>query len=185
MPGSRGGELSRLTESFLLSAEALLNEDPGLHFVAPMISDVRAEQFKSLKQNIAPNLAVTIIINKTQQVIAASDCLLMASGTVTLEASLIKRPMGICYKFNAFTYHMFKGLVKLEWFSLPNLLTKKTLVPELLQGQVTVDIIVPLLKERLYQDQTFLEDEYMKIHLSLKKNASKEAARAVMDLMSK
>jgi lipid-A-disaccharide synthase len=185
MPGSRGGELSRLTESFLLSAEELLKEDPELQFVAPMISDVRAEQFKSLKQNIAPNLAVTIIIDKTQQVIAASDCLLMASGTVTLEAALIKRPMVICYKFNAFTYHMFKGLVKLEWFSLPNLLTKKTLVPELLQGKVTVDNVVPLLKERLYQDQTFLEDEYMKIHLSLKQNASKEAAKAVMDLMSK
>jgi len=185
MPGSRGGELSRLTESFLLSAEVLLKEDPDLHFVAPMISEVRAEQFEQLKKNIAPNLAVSIIINKTQQVIAASDCLLMASGTVTLEAALIKRPMVICYKFNAFTYHMFKGLVKLEWFSLPNLLTKKTLVPELLQGKVTVDNIVPLLKERLYQDQTFLEDEYMNIHLSLKQNASKEAAKAVMDLMSR
>ncbi|MFT5295521.1 MAG: lipid-A-disaccharide synthase [Colwellia sp.] len=185
MPGSRGGELSRLTESFLLSAEELLKEDPDLYFVAPMISDVRAEQFEQLKKNIAPNLAVSIIINKTQQVIAASDCLLMASGTVTLEAALIKRPMVICYKFNAFTYHMFKGLVKLEWFSLPNLLTKKTLVPELLQGKVTVDNIVPLLKERLYQDQTFLEDEYMNIHLSLKQNASKQAAKAVMDLMSR
>jgi lipid-A-disaccharide synthase len=185
MPGSRGGELSRLTESFLLSAEVLLKEDPDLHFVAPMISEVRAEQFERLKNNIAPNLAVSIILNKTQQVIAASDCLLMASGTVTLEAALIKRPMVICYKFNAFTYHMFKGLVKLEWFSLPNLLTKKTLVPELLQGKVTVDNIVPLLKERLYQDQTFLEDEYMNIHLSLKQNASKEAAKAVMDLMSR
>jgi lipid-A-disaccharide synthase len=185
MPGSRGGELSRLAEPFLLSAEELIKDDPELHFIVPMISEVRAEQFKQIKQKIAPNLAVTLIINKTQQAIAASDSLLMASGTVTLEAALIKRPMVICYKFNAFTYHMFKGLVKLEWFSLPNLLTKKTLVPELLQGQVTVDNIVPLLKERLYQDQTFLEDEYMKIHLSLKQNASKQAAKAVTDLMSK
>jgi lipid-A-disaccharide synthase len=185
MPGSRGGELSRLAEPFLLSATQLLEQDPELHFVVPMISEKRAEQFKQIKQKIAPNLAVTIIINKTQQAIAASDCLLMASGTVTLEAALIKRPMVICYKFNAFTYHMFKGLVKLKWFSLPNLLTNKTLVPELLQGKVTVDNIVPLLKERLYQDQTFLEDEYMKIHLSLKQNASKQAAKAVTDLMLK
>jgi lipid-A-disaccharide synthase len=185
MPGSRGGELSRLAEPFLLSAVELIKDDPELLFIVPMISEVRAEQFKQIKQKIAPNLAVTLFINKTQQAIAASDSLLMASGTVTLEAALIKRPMVICYKFNAFTYHMFKGLVKLEWFSLPNLLTKKTLVPELLQGQVTVDNIVPLLKERLYQDQTFLEDEYMKIHLSLKQNASKQAAKAVTDLMSK
>jgi lipid-A-disaccharide synthase len=185
MPGSRGGELSRLTEPFLLSAVQLLAQDPQLHFVVPMISDKRTEQFSQLKEKIAPNLAVTIITNKTQQVMAASDCLLMASGTVTLEAALVKRPMVICYKFNAFTYHMFKGLVKLEWFSLPNLLTKKTLVPELLQGKVSVDNIVPLVKERLYQDQSSLEDEYMKIHLALKQNASQEAAKAVMDLMSK
>jgi lipid-A-disaccharide synthase len=185
MPGSRVGELSRLTEPFLLSAEQLFEQDPGLHFVVPMISEKRAEQFTQLKQNIAPHLPVSIITHKTQQVMAASDCLLMASGTVTLEAALVKRPMVICYKFNAFTYHMFKGLVKLEWFSLPNLLTQKSLVPELLQSKVSVDNIVPLVKERLYQDQTSLEDEYMNIHLALKQNASKQAAKAVMDLMSK
>jgi len=185
MPGSRGGELSRLSAPFLLSASQLLEQDPQLHFVVPMISEKRTEQFNLLKNKIAPNLPVTIITNKTQQVMAASDCLLMASGTVTLEAALVKRPMVICYKFNTFTYHMFKGLVKLEWFSLPNLLANKTLVPELLQGKVTVDNIVPLVRERLYQDQTSLEDEYMNIHIALKQNASKEAARAVMDLMSK
>jgi len=185
MPGSRGGELSRLAEPFLLSATQLLEQDSELHFIVPMISEKRTEQFNQLKEKIAPNLAVTILTNKTQQVIAASDCLLMASGTVTLEAALVKRPMVICYKFNAFTYHMFKGLVKLKWFSLPNLLTKKSLVPELLQSKVNIDNIVPLVQERLYQDQTSLKDEYMNIHLALKKNASKQAAKAVMDLMSK
>ena len=185
MPGSRGGELSRLAEPFLLSAVQLLEQDPELHFVVPMISEKRTEQFNQLKEKIAPNLALTIITNKTQQVMAASDCLLMASGTVTLEAALVKRPMVICYKFNSFTYHMFKGLVKLKWFSLPNLLTNKTLVPELLQSDVNIDNIVPLVKERLYQDQSSLQDEYMNIHLALKKNASREAAKAVMSLMSK
>lgn len=183
MPGSRGGELSRLTEPFLLTAIELLAQDADLHFVVPMISEKRTDQFIHLKEKIAPNLPVTIITNKTQQVMAASDCLLMASGTVTLEAALVKRPMVICYKFNAFTYHMFKGLVKLQWFSLPNLLTKKTLVPELLQGRVTVDNILPLVKERLYQDQSSLEQEYLNIHMALKQDASKEAAKAVMDLM--
>jgi lipid-A-disaccharide synthase len=185
MPGSRGGELSRLTEPFLMAAGVLFEQDPELHFVVPMISEKRAVQFQQLKEKIAPQLVVTLIINKTQQVMAASDCLLMASGTVTLEAALVKRPMVICYKFNAFTYHMFKGLVKLKWFSLPNLLTNKSLVPELLQGKVQVDNIVPLVKERLYQDQSALENEYMNIHLALKKNASKQAAKAVMDLMPK
>jgi lipid-A-disaccharide synthase len=183
MPGSRGGELTRLAEPFLHTAQQLLAQDEDLCFVVPMISEKRTEQFNALKAKIAPDLPVTIITNKTQDVISASDCLLMASGTVTLEAALVKRPMVICYKFNFFTYHMFKGIVKLKWFSLPNLLTQKSLVPELLQAKVTVENILPLVKERLYQDQSQLNQAYTDIHLALKKDASKQAAKAVMNLL--
>ncbi len=185
MPGSRGGELSRLVDPFLRTAQQLFTEDKTLTFVVPMISAKRAEQFKLLQQQCAPQLPLTIIINDTQQVIAASDCLLMASGTVTLEAALIKRPMVICYKFNAFTYHLFKGFVKVKWFSLPNLLANKTLVPELLQAQVTSANILPLVKERLYHDQTLLNDAFMNIHQQLKQNASEQAANAVQELVEK
>lgn len=183
MPGSRGGELSRLVEPFLVTAKQLLTKDKDLVFVVPMISEKRAEQFTELHNKIAPELPVKVIIGKTQQVMAASDCLLTASGTVTLEAALIKRPMVICYKFNPLTYHMFKGFVKLKWFSLPNLLANKTLVPELLQGQVTVENILPLVEERLYQDQAELDVAFTTIHQTLKQNASKQAASAVIDLL--
>jgi lipid-A-disaccharide synthase len=187
MPGSRGGELSRLVEPFLLTAKKLLLNKPEhikeLLFVVPMISEKRAEQFKELHKKFAPEITVNIIIGETQKVMAASDCLLTASGTVTLEAALVKRPMVICYKFNPLTYHMFKGFVKLKWFSLPNLLANKSLVPELLQGQVTVDNIIPLVEERLYQDQSALNQAFTTIHQTLKQNASKQAANAVIDLL--
>jgi lipid-A-disaccharide synthase len=183
MPGSRGGELSRLVAPFLQTAEELYQQDNKLVFLVPMISEKRAEQFKALKAEIAPQLSVEIIIDKTQQVMAASDCLLTASGTVTLEAALIKRPMVITYKFNLLTYCLAKWLVKLEWFSLPNLLANKALVPELLQDEVTADNIVPLIKERLYNDQSKLNDDYIKIHQTLKKNASATAAIAVVELI--
>ena len=187
MPGSRGGELSRLVEPFLRSAQKLLSKHPEkadeLKFVVPMVSDKRAEQFNQLHQQIAPELSVQVIVGKTQQVMAASDCLLTASGTVTLEAALIKRPMVICYKFNPFTYHMFKGFVKLKWFSLPNLLANKSLVPELLQANVTVDNILPLVEERLFEDQSALNQAFTDIHLDLKQNASEQAAIAVTNLL--
>lgn len=187
MPGSRGGELSRLVEPFLLTAKKLLLNKPEhikeLLFVVPMISEKRAEQFKELHKKFAPEITVNIIIGETQKVMAASDCLLTASGTVTLEAALVKRPMVICYKFNPLTYHMFKGFVKLKWFSLPNLLANKSLVPELLQGQVTVDNIIPLVEERLYQDQSALNQAFTTIHQTLKQDASKQAANAVIDLL--
>lgn len=184
MPGSRGGELARLLEPFLQSAEQLQKEDETLLFVAPMVSEKRAEQFSKLKHQFAPNLKVQVIIDQTQAVMAASDCLLTASGTVTLEAALIKRPMVICYKFTLLTYLLAKWLVKLKWFSLPNLLANKTLVPELLQDEVCSEKIIPLVKARLYHDQTQLNDSFNMIHQQLKCNASKQAAKAVIDLLN-
>jgi lipid-A-disaccharide synthase len=184
MPGSRGGELSRLLAPFFASAEQLKQNDENLIIIAPMVSEKRAQQFNKIKAEIAPNLVVEVIIDKTQTVMAASDCLLTASGTVTLEAALIKRPMVICYKFNLLTYWLAKWLVKLQWFSLPNLLANKTLVPELLQDEVCAERIIPLVKERLYQDQTQLNDSFITIHQQLKCNASEQAANAVIAILS-
>ena len=188
MPGSRSGELSRLVSPFLQTAQKLqaeaVNSTQKITFVVPMISQKRAEQFITLKKEIAPNFDITLIINDTQKVMAASDCLLMASGTVALEAALIKRPMVVCYKFNTLTYYLFKDFVKLKWFSLPNLLANKSLVPELLQNQVCVENIVPLIRERLYENQDQLNDEFTNIHQMLKQNASKKAASAILQLIT-
>jgi lipid-A-disaccharide synthase len=183
MPGSRGGELSRLLAPFFASAEQLQKEDDNLILIAAMVSEKRAQQFNNVKAELAPQLIIDVIIDKTQTVMAASDCLLTASGTVTLEAALIKRPMVICYKFNLVTYWLAKWLVKLQWFSLPNLLANKTLVPELLQDEVCAERIVPLVKERLYQDQTQLNDSFIAIHQQLKCNASQQAANAVIAIL--
>ncbi|GAA6173064.1 lipid-A-disaccharide synthase [Colwellia sp. KU-HH00111] len=182
MPGSRGGELSRLLEPFFDSALQLQAQDPNLHLVAPMVSEKRATQFNELKSTYAPTLKVDVIIDETQAVMAASDCLLTASGTVTLEAALIKRPMVICYKFNTFTYLLAKWLVKLKWFSLPNLLANEALVPELLQDEVCPEQIIPLIKARLYQDQSQLNASFERIHQQLQCNASEKAAKAVIAL---
>jgi lipid-A-disaccharide synthase len=183
MPGSRGGELAKLVEPFLQSALMLAERDKDIIFIAPMISQKRADQFLSLKNEIAPNLQVEVIINQTHKVMAASDCLLTASGTVTLEAALIKRPMVITYKFNFITYMLAKWLVKLKWFSLPNLLANETLVPELLQDEVVPEKIVPLLQKLLNEDQSSLNDKFMAIHQSLKQDASEKAAQAVIELI--
>jgi lipid-A-disaccharide synthase len=74
--------------------------------------------------------------------------------------------------------------VKLKWFSLPNLLANKSLVPELLQKEVCAEQIVPLVKERLYQDQSQLDESYRQIHQQIKCDASKQAAKAVIDVLA-
>lgn len=183
MPGSRSGELNKLVEPFLLTAKKLQQEDKTLRFIVPMITEQKAELFKKLHQEIAPDLPVEIHVGQTQRVMAASDCLLMASGTVALEAALVKRPMVIAYKVNILTYCIAKVMVKLKWVSLPNLLANKELVPELLQNDVTVDNIYPLVKTRLYENQSQLTDEFIAIHQQLQQNADQSAANAVVALM--
>ena len=76
-----------------------------------------------------------------------------------------------------------KWLVKLNWFSLPNLLANKALVPELLQSEVSADNIVPLINDRLYNDQSQLDGSFINMHQQLKCDASKQSAQAVIDIM--
>lgn len=184
MPGSRGGELNRLVEPFLETAIKLHKEDPALVFVVPMITEKRKVQFNELKEKVAPNLLVHVYVGETQTVMAAADCLLIASGTVTLEAALIKRPMVVIYKVNWLTYYLVRNMIKLKWFSLPNLLANKELIPELIQLNVDAQHIYPLVHERLYQDQSHLIEAFTKMHIDLKQDASKKSADAVITLMS-
>ncbi len=182
MPGSRGSELGMLLPDFLATAALLKQKHPDVQFVAPVINDIREQQFNEIKAQHAPDLDITVVNNQTQNVMAAADCLLTASGTVTLEGALVKRPMVVAYKFNWITMMIGRLMVKLKWFSLPNLLANKTLIPELLQEQVTPENLLAEVEPRLYQAQTELIDEFTQIHKNLRQNASVKAADAVEKL---
>lgn len=184
MPGSRGAELNRLVEPFLQTAQALYKKNTDIQFVVPMVSEKRKEQFLTFRQQIAPNLPVSVFVKQTQKVMAASDCLLVASGTVTLEAALIKRPMVVVYKVNWLTYHLVRSMSNLKWVSLPNLLANKELVPEVIQNNVDSEHLYPLIYERLFNDQSQLNQAYTDIHLALRQNASQKAAQAVFELIA-
>ena len=184
MPGSRASELNMLLPDFLEAARLLKQQHPELTFVAPVINDQREQQFKEIQQQSQSPLDVLIVNNDAQTVMSSADCLLTASGTVTLEAALIKRPMVVAYKFNWLTAVIGRLMVKLKWFSLPNLLAQKSLIPELLQEQVTPDNLAKHVEPLLFEDQQQLEQEFINIHHMLKQNASVKAADAVEKLLS-
>jgi len=184
MPGSRGGEVKRMAPLFLQAALQLQQRYPSLKFVAPMISATRAEQFKALWQQHAPQLAIDITVGNSRATMAAADYLLLTSGTVALEAMLIKRPMVVAYKFNALTYRLIKWLFHAPFFSLPNLLADERIVPELAQHEASCDALVDAMSTLIDSDNDALLQRFENLHKQLKVNASERAAEVVLNLIS-
>ncbi len=138
LPGSRGGEVKLLAPIFLQAALLLWQQDPDLEFVLPAANPPRAGELRE-QLKAFPGLPVTLVDGRSREVMAAADVILLASGTATLEAALLKRPMVVAYRLSAFTWFLVSRLVHTEFAALPNVLAGKRLVPELLQEQVSAD----------------------------------------------
>lgn len=182
MPGSRGGEVAHLAPLFLDAAVLAQTLEPDLKFVLPCANAERRAQIEPLLAGKA--LSVTLLDGQSHDALAACDAVLIASGTATLEALLYKRPMVVAYKVAPLTYRILRRMVKSPYVSLPNLLAQRMLVPEYLQDDATPDALVeallPLLSHGETQTQGFDE-----IHHSLQRNASEQAADAVLDLLGR
>ncbi|WP_122573552.1 lipid-A-disaccharide synthase [Pseudomonas viridiflava] len=180
MPGSRGGEVGRLGTLFFDAAERLLAQRPTMRFVLPCASPQRRTQIEELLQG--RDLPITLLDGRSHTALAACDAVLIASGTATLEALLYKRPMVVAYRMAPVTFWILKRLVKSPYVSLPNLLAQRLLVPELLQDAATpealAETLLPLINEGQAQTQGFDE-----IHRTLRRDASNQAADAVLSLL--
>ncbi|CAN0604431.1 unnamed protein product, partial [Ectocarpus sp. 12 AP-2014] len=137
LPGSRGGEVERLGSLFLSAAREIQSSRPDLQLVIPCVNRDREKQVRGLVQSLDVALPVTIVRGRSREVMAAADVVLLASGTATLEAMLLKKPMVVGYRLSNFSYALVSRLVKVPHVALPNLLAGKPLVPELLQDDAT------------------------------------------------
>jgi lipid-A-disaccharide synthase len=180
MPGSRGGEVGRLGALFLDTAQRLRAMRPGVRFVLPCASPQRRAQIEELLAG--RDLPLTLLDGQSHLALAACDAVLIASGTATLEALLYKRPMVVAYRLAPLTYWILKRMVKSPYVSLPNLLAQRLLVPELLQDDATVEALAqtlsPLIDDGHEQTRGFDE-----IHRTLRRDASNQAADAVLQLI--
>jgi lipid-A-disaccharide synthase len=186
LPGSRRSEVSRLAAPFMATAAWLKRELPKLSVAVALASESTAELFREATAGMDPAGAVLLPL-KAREVMAAADVVLTASGTASLEALLTKRPMVVAYKMVPLTYWLVRslGVAKLPYFSLPNLLAGRGLVPEFVQGQVRADVLGPAVLGAL--DGTALPagwyDAFADIHRQLRCNASASAAREVLALV--
>ncbi|WP_431701961.1 lipid-A-disaccharide synthase [Pseudomonas sp. BR20] len=180
MPGSRGGEVGRLASVFFDAAERLQALKPGVRFVLPCASPQRRAQIETLL--VGRNLPLTLLDGRSHLALAACDAVLIASGTATLEALLYKRPMVVAYRLAPLTFWILKRMVKSPYISLPNLLAQRLLVPELLQDDATPEALAQTLLPLIDggEEQTRGFDD---IHRTLRRDASNQAADAVLTLI--
>jgi lipid-A-disaccharide synthase len=187
LPGSRHGEVARLSPDFAATVAWLTQHRPDLRFIAALASDPIRAVFTAALDHAGVRERVTLVDGRAQQVMAASDVVLLASGTATLEATLVKRPMVVAYRLGALTSFLLKHLklFKAPFFAQPNLLAGRQVVPEYFNREVRADVLGPALLAQLGRaDRDQLVQTFVLIHQTLRRDASASAADAIVELMS-
>ncbi|WP_427976784.1 lipid-A-disaccharide synthase [Agarivorans sp.] len=184
LPGSRNAEVGLLTPVFLAAAKQLTQRYTGLQIVVPLVNQRRREQFEALLAEHAPELKLTLVDGQARTVMTAADVVLLASGTATLEAMLVKRPMVVAYRFKPLTYRIAKLIVKAKFAALPNLLADKMLVQEYVQEQCTSDNIVQEVSRLLDTDNSELLARFTQLHQQIRCDADQKAAQAIVDVIN-
>ncbi|HIF74018.1 MAG TPA: lipid-A-disaccharide synthase [Porticoccaceae bacterium] len=186
MPGSRSGEIKRLAPTFISAALESLQDMPELKFVIPCSGPEARTQIQEIMERLRISLPEQFsLVDDSHLAISASNLVMLASGTATLEAMLLRRPMIVSYKVASLTYMIASRILKISKFALPNLLANKTLVPEFIQG----DVKVALLREQIVKfmagdfDKFSLLDEFDRLHKELRKDASRRAASEIQKLI--
>lgn len=186
LPGSRHAEVSMLSDDFLKTAQLLRQSLPDLQIVVPLVNAKRRAEFEAIKQEIAPELDVHLLDGRARDAMIASDAALLASGTAALECMLAKCPMVVGYRMKPFTFWLAKRLVKTPYVSLPNLLARREIVPELLQDEcrsdLLADALLPLLQGGEAVDK--LRETFLELHQKIRLDADNQAAQAVSDIAS-
>lgn len=185
LPGSRGGEVALLSKDFFAAAHLLHQQFPQLEFLLAFANSARREQIEGLLTEQDKALPIHFFDGQSRVVMAAADTCMLASGTVSLEAMLLKRPMVVSYKFTWLNYHILRHFVQVKHFSLPNLLADRPLVKELLQEQVTPEAIAAEIGMHLTSDLSQTLAAYTELHQSIRCKAGQRAAQRVLELASK
>jgi lipid-A-disaccharide synthase len=184
LPGSRLTEVSRLAAPFAAAAAHIVARRPEYRFVAPMASPEAREVFEKEVAQLPDPPAIRVLDGQAQQALAACDAAIVASGTATLETLLSARPMVVAYRVSAVTAFLLRtmGLVKVRYFSQPNLLAGRRLVPEFFQEQVSGaalgDALLQELEDRGHVRE--LLEEFASVHRTLRRGGAARAAQAIL-----
>jgi lipid-A-disaccharide synthase len=187
LPGSRRAEVATLAAPFMASAAWVQRERPEVEVAVALASEPIGELYRASLGGVELPRPPHLITGRAREVLAAADVVLTASGTASLEALLLKRPMVVAHRIVPLTYWIIRwlGVDKLAHFSLPNLLAGREVVPEFVQEQVRPDVLGPVLCDFLAGNMRVPDwyDSFLSIHRELRRDASTAAAREVLELI--
>lgn len=187
LPGSRLGEIRRLLPLFLRAAQRLTLQIPGLVVAIPA-ANARCRSLIEDHLTLASMANIALYDGRAHEVLVAADVVLLASGTAALEAMLAKRPMVVGYRLSAWTYRLVMGLglMRVNRYSLPNVLANEPIVPELMQDDCTPEDLAEAVLRWLRDPQACaaIEPRFLAIHQKLRRGASARAAEAIDELLA-
>ncbi|UCV13696.1 lipid-A-disaccharide synthase [Quatrionicoccus australiensis] len=187
LPGSRQGELAMMAETFVQTAKLIHERLPGALFVVPLTTRETRLQFEmAMYTQQAGEVPFRLLFGHAQDALGAADVSLVASGTATLEAALIKRPMVITYKIAKLSYWIMKRMAYQAFVGLPNVLAGREVVPEILQDQATPENLAEALI-KLYEDKenaAAVAEVFTDLHWQLRQNTAEKAANAVIQCLN-
>ena len=179
LPGSRNSEVSLLGNEMLRAAKLIKNDLPEARFLMPLSSS----DHKELLEEGGDKGIVEFSYGNSQEVLKSADLAIITSGTATLEALLMQTPCVTVYKTGWLSFKIIKPLLNIKYFSLPNLLANKGLLPELLQDEVTPENIHTTFMSLFRQDKEKYLQEFKKIHTSLMAGGSDLAAKEIKEML--
>ena len=187
LPGSRKSELNKLVAPMLLTADWCVRNGGDVVFISSVLDDDAVNDIEECRRKLGlRDLPLTVFRDRTDDVLAAADVVFAASGTVTLEAMLYKRPMVVTYKLNRLSYYLIRALVNIPYVALPNILAGEKIVPEFLQKDCRPEDMGRALLQWLGDPaaRARLVSRFHALHRELKQNAAEKAADAVVSRLA-
>ena len=186
LPGSRQSEVQQHADFFVETAELMSQNHKQARFLVPLITRKTRIMFEeALAKNGNHSLNMQLLFGHAHDVMEAADFVIVASGTATLEAALLKRPMIITYRMSQISWWLLKPMHYLPYVGLPNVLAKRFVVPELLQADATAEMLTEKMNSMLADTDNLkaMKKVFTDMHRSLKQNSAKKAAEVVLSYL--
>ena len=181
LPGSRGSEVGLSLPDFMETCRLCLNRKANLKIIIPAANQARFQQISKILSEGYPDLDCIVVDGGSQKAMLAADFVLVNSGTATLEAMLLRRPMVMSYRMGRVSYALVSRMLKISRFALPNILAGEDLVPEFIQDRAKPELMAESVLQGMAQgNQTLLMQKFDELHHQLRQDAARSAGLAVL-----